>query len=52
MGWPRFVGSLNGQVSFVNEPYKIGALLQKRPENLGSLQIVASPYTKKLKRYN
>ena len=47
-GWQRFVGSLNCQVSFAKEPYCCRALSQKRPGNLGSLQIVATSYARTL----
>ena len=44
MGWLRLVGSLELQVSFAKEPYKIDDILQKRPIILRSLFIVATPY--------
>jgi len=44
MGWQRFMGSLNCQVSFAKEPYKFRILFQKRPGNVGSVQVVATPY--------
>ena len=42
--WLRLVGSLKLQVSFAKEPYKRDYILQKRPINLRSLLIVATPY--------
>jgi len=44
MGWLRLVGSLQLQVSFAKEPYKIGDILQKRPIILRSLLNVTTPY--------
>ena len=44
MGWLRSVGSLEWQVSFAKEPYKIDDILQKRPVIWRSLLIVATPY--------
>jgi len=45
MGWLRFVGSWNQQVSLAQEPYKTDYVLQKRPINSRSLLIVATPHT-------
>jgi len=44
MGWLRFVGSLNLQVSFAKEPYKRDDILQKKPIILRSLLIAATAY--------
>ena len=44
MGWLLIVRSLELQVSFAKEPYKIDDILQKRPIILRSLLIVATPY--------
>jgi len=44
MAWLRLVGSLKLQVSFAKEPYQRDDILQKRPEILWSLLIVATPY--------
>ena len=44
MGWLRLLGSFKLQVSFAKEPYKRDDILQKRPINLRSLLIVATPY--------
>ena len=44
MGWLRLVGAFKLQVSFAKEPYKREVILQKRPINLRSLLIVATPY--------
>ena len=46
MRWQRFVGSLDRQVtevSFAKESYKNWAILQDRPDDLGRLQIFATP---------
>lgn len=44
MGWRRVVGSLNCQLSLDDrEPYLSRSLLKKRPDNVESLQIVATP---------
>jgi len=43
MGWLRLVGSLQWQASFAKEPYKRDYILQKRPVNLRSILIVATP---------
>jgi len=45
MGWLRFVGSLELQVSFAEYSLFCRALSQKRPTFLRSLLIVATPYT-------
>jgi len=45
IGWLRVVGSLKLQVFFAKKPYKRDDILQKRPINLRSLLIVATPYT-------
>ena len=39
-----YIDSLKLQVSFAKEPYKRQCILQKRPINLRSLLIVATPY--------
>jgi len=44
MGWLRLVGSLKLKGFFAKEPYKRDDILQKSPENLRSLLIVATPY--------
>ena len=44
MGWLRFGGALKLQVSFADYRLFYRALLQKRPEILKSLLIVATPY--------
>jgi len=44
MGWLRLVGSLKLKVSFAKEPYKRDDNLQKGPQILRSLLIVATPY--------
>ena len=44
MGWLRLVGSLKLQVSFAEYSLFYRALLQKRPINLRSLLIKATPY--------
>jgi len=44
MGWQWAVSALNSQVSFAKELEKNRALLHKRSENWGSLQMVATPY--------
>jgi len=43
MGWQQLVGSLDGPVSFAKESCETRALLQKGPDLLGSLLIVAIP---------
>ena len=43
MGWLRLVGPLKLRVSFAKEPCKRDYILQKRPINLRSLHIVATP---------
>jgi len=43
--WLRLLGSSKLQVSFVKETYKRDDILQERPIILGSLLIVATPYT-------
>jgi len=43
MGWLRVVGSFKSYVSFAKEPYKRDYILQKRPKNLRSLLIEATP---------
>jgi len=44
MGWLRLVGFFKSEVTFAKEPYKKDYVLQKRPMNLRSLLIVATPY--------
>ena len=44
MGWLRLVGSLKLQVSSAKEPYERDDILQKRPTNIRSLLISATPY--------
>ena len=44
MGWLRLVGSIKLQVSFAEYSLFYRALLQKRPINLRSLPVVATPY--------
>jgi len=46
MGWLRLVTCFNLYVSFAKEPSKRDDILQKRPTNLRSLLIVATPYKK------
>ena len=43
-GWLCLVGSFKLKDSFAKEPYKRDYILQKRPINLRSLLIVATPY--------
>jgi len=43
MGWLQVVGSLKLHVSFAKEPYKRDYILQKRPINLRSVLIPATP---------
>ena len=44
MGWQRFPGPLNDQVSFAKEPYLYRALVQTIPDNLGRLRMVGRLY--------
>jgi len=43
MGWLWLVGSLKLQLSLAKEPYRRDDILQKRPEILRSLLVVATP---------
>ena len=51
MWWLRLVGSLKLQVSFAEYRLFNRALLQKRPKNLRSLLIVATPYQCHIRRH-
>jgi len=46
MGWLHVVDSFKSYVSLAKEPYERDDILQKRPEILRRLLIVATPYTR------